>query len=348
MNTLPTLGGLLTRANARYRLFDMGRRVTPLPIATFQQVEAGERPYPYPLQRQAWLGVLFWDRDAPEQHFVWFLRFPLDERGLLQPAARDDFLNGVLQTLAKQQHPDCRDIEALPPESPYAFKPAGERLAMFHALALQSLKLPPSRYYPHARDYLAGESGYDQWAFVGLQGLADVVARAADPDNRRRLAQAIPHLPGEPLAALCRLLENRPLHEAVLAALYRRLAALLEDTQADPALLAALLRSLGASPRGEVRQRAYRQALQSHWRHHLEVLVAISGRGWEALFDDDLRQEFLEALAACEAGDEVFAPVVADLLFVPGLRGPLLESFRLPDRTPRLAQAIGRLLGGLT
>lgn len=348
MTDLPTIGGLLEKANARYRVFDMGRRVVKVPRSLFQQLEEGSRPYPYPLQRQSWLGILFWDRDQPDQHFVWFLRFPLDETGLLQFAARDEFLGSVVQSLADQQNPECTRIEEAHQESPYAFRPREERIAMFHSLALQSLKLPPSRYYEHARNYLLGDAGYDQWAFVGLQGLADVVVRRSEADNTARLIRAIPEMPAEPLGALCQLMENVSLSGEIAEALCVRLIELLGESAPDVPLIAALLRGLGASELGGARLRAYREVLDSPWRNRLDVLVAIAGRGWEALQDAELRHVFLESLAVCESGEEVFPQVVGDLLFIPGLRAHLLESFRAPDRSPELVRAIGKLMQGAT
>ncbi len=348
MSEIPTIGGLLEKANAQFRIFDMGRWVTKLPRALFAQVEKGERPYPYPLQQQAWLGILFWDKDQPKQHFVWFLRFPLDELGHLQFAARDEFLESVLQSLGNRQDPDSARIEEAHQESPFAFKPREERLAAFHANALQTLKLPPSRYYGHARDYLSGAPGYEQWAFLGLQGLADVVARWDQEDNASLLSKAIPQLPSEPLIALCQLLENRALQGEVAAALHELLERRLHDPESSGNEIAALVRSLGATELGDFRQRAYEAVLASDRGDQLDVLVAISGRGWEALQDAGLRLKFLERLAECEAGESVFSQVLGDLLFIPGMRPMLLESFRSSERSEKLVQAIGRMMQGFT
>lgn len=345
MTETPTIGGLLEKADAHYRVFEMGRRVTELPPSLFAQMEQGGRPYPYPLQRQAWLGILFWNRIQPDEHFVWFLRFPLDEMGLLRMAARDEFLNSVVQSLAHRQNPDGARIEQAHRESPFAFKPAGERMAAFHAQALVALRRPPSRFYAHARDYLSGRDGYDQWAFVGLQGLADLVARLEEDDNAALLAAAIPRLPDEPLTAVCRLLENRDPGEELAAALRSRLQDGLRDTETGPALVAALLRGLGARERGGLRREAFAMALESSRGQELEVLVAIAGRGWEALRDTGLRLRFLECLARCDAGDAVFAQVVGDLLFIPGMRPVLLESFRHEGRSDELVRAIGDMMG---
>lgn len=345
MSSLPTLGGLLEKANARYRVFDLGRRVVKLPNNRFGQIERGEAPYPLPLQQQAWLGILFWDRSDPGQHFVWFLRFPLDELGQLQVAARDEFLESVLRALGESRS-DVSGIQTAQEESPYAFRPREERLAAFHSKALVELGQPPSRYYAHARDYLAGKPGYDQWAFVGLQGLADVVARLGDDDNAARLAQALPYLPGEPLVRLCQLLENESLPGRVSGQLQQRLGTALESDSGDPAERSALVRAVGNTARGTVRHAMVEAALAGPHGDAPDLLVAVAGRAWEALHDDALRLRYLEALAATTEGRELFPALMRDLLFVPGMRPRLLASFRDEARSPQLAAAIGELLQG--
>lgn len=346
MNPFPTLGGLLEQANARYAVFDLGRRVMKIPPSRFRRIERSEIPYPLPLQQQAWLGILFWDRAQPEQHFVWFLRFPLDELGGLQAAARDEFLESVLRALGNSQGTTSK-IQELQQESPYAFKPREERLAAFHAKALAELKQPPSRYCDHARSYLAGTLGYDQWAFVGLQGLADMAARLDDAGNSECVAAAIPHLPLEPLSRLCQLLENEPLPSRIGAQLCARLLGTLADEKGSIAEISALVRAIGNTRRGDVRHRMIKAALESRWSAEVDLLVAIAGRAWEVLEDEVLRLRYLEALAGSAAGRELFPLLMRDLLFVPGMRALLLESFRNPARSPDLAAAIGALMQGV-
>lgn len=342
MTQLPTLGGLLDKANARYRIFDLGRRVVRIAHGRFGQIERGELPYPLPLQQQAWLGILFWDRVVPEQYFVWFLRFPLDELGRLQPAVRDEFLESVLRALGGPRA-SATGIQELQRESPFAFKPREERLAAFHAKALVELGRPPSRFYAHARDYLAGTPGYDQWAFVGVQGLADVAARLGEEDNAARVAGAIAHLPAEPLGQLCRLLENESLPGRISAALQRRLMDALVSGATPAAVIAALVRAVGNTARGAARAEMIGALLNSARRTEVDPLVAVAGRAWEALADETLRLRYLEALASAQ-GRELFPALMRDLLFVPEMRPLLLASFRSPARSPELAAAIGALL----
>lgn len=346
MHRLPTIGGLLEKANARYRVFDMGRRVVKIPNSRFLTIENGDNAYPLPLQQQAWLGILFWDGSLRNQHFVWFLRFPLDELGGLQSSARDEFLDSVLQALGVAQ----RDVSAMNganQESPYAFQPREARLAAFHAKALVELGLPASRYYAHARDYLAGKAGYDQWAFVGLQGLADVVVRLGEDGNAALLERAIHRLPLEPLRNLCELLENESLPGRIAWLLRQRLFDSLHDPSAMSTELTALVRAVGNTSRGDIRHTMVEAVLTSQRRTDTDLLIVIAGRAWEALRDDTLRLRYLEALVRSASAESLFPALLRDLLFVPGMRPLLLSSFRSPDRSPQLAAAIGALISGV-
>ena len=80
---ITTLSEFLHQSGAKYRVFDMGRRVTKLTADEFVNFEWAKKPYPLPFQRSALFGVIFWHPEAAEKHYVWFLTFPLDEQGLL-------------------------------------------------------------------------------------------------------------------------------------------------------------------------------------------------------------------------------------------------------------------------
>jgi len=346
MNRAPTLTSFLRQTGAQIRIFDMGRRVVKIPLTDFERFEQTEIPYPYPLQRSAWLGVLFWDPEEKDQQVVWFIRFPLDEQGLLVQSARDEFVAQFMGQVmeAKQATMDKAGEAQFPElegESPYAFKPKEERMASFHARAAMAAGEQPSRFYEHARDYFAGKPGWEQWSFLGMQGIADVAARWEA--NQPSLIAALPQLPAEVLLPLCHCLENESidtrLSEALLDLCNKRLAK--EDVNANE--IAALIRAVSLSQATGFRDQLISAVLNSSMARQVEVLVAIAGRAWEALQDNQLRMLYLESLARTEGGQDVFLPVVADLLFIPGMRPLLVESFRSPNRSEQLAQAIGKL-----
>lgn len=333
-----TLGDLLAATGHRFQVFDLGRRIVPLGRGPFARFEAGELPYPQPLQRQAWLGLLGWRRQGAP--LVWFLRLPLDELGLLALAGRDDFLHQLLEQIGEV----IGSEQPLPVagNSAYGFKPRQEAMAVFHAKALAALKQPPSHWYAAARRYFGGEADWvSGWQGLGLQGIADLAARLGTEGNAERIAAALPHLPAEPLRALAHCLE----HEAIPAALARPLAA-----RAEAALAADDLEGAVAALRGLSHSRAValrRDALAAALAHPLggrpELLAALAARAWETVSAPPLCRPFVERLAA--AGQEVFDAVMGDLLFLPGLREPLLAELRDPGRSAAVTAATEGLFG---
>ena len=55
---------------------------------------------------------------------------------------------------------------------------------------------------------MSGNAGYEQWQFLGLQGVADVVSRLNEDGNETVLAKAIGLMPEAPLVSFCSALEN--------------------------------------------------------------------------------------------------------------------------------------------
>jgi hypothetical protein len=232
-------------------------------------------------------------------------------------------------------------IESALEQSPYAFQPKQERLAAFHARLTVELEQPPSRYYAHAKRYFSGELGWDQWSFIGYQGIADMAARQAEEGNDQRLAAAIPHLPATPLEALCHLLENECIPSPLAQALLDRVRATLERETPDPQVITAALRGISFSASNTLRRTLLKEVLHHPIAQRSDILAATAGRLWSDLEDEDLRSQFLEQLAANDQGQTFFDQLLADLLFLATCRPGLLESLRNPNRSERLSQAIG-------
>jgi hypothetical protein len=349
MSAFSSIGEFLEQTGTRFRVFDMGRRVEKIPREEFARFEAGEAPYPYPMQQHAWLGILGWNPDEPEERIIWFLKLGLDETGMLSLAARDDFLRRVVAAAEDQAR--AREAGEEPPadaleDNPHGFKPKEDRMAVFHAKALKSLGLAPSRFFEHARDYFAGKPGWDQWAFVGLQGIADFAARLDEDEHETLLAAAIPHLPESPLQALCHALENSRFSITLAEPLAQRLRAELEG-QGRPEVIASLIRGLSHCQAAGLRRQLLTEVLEGPAGREVEVLAAIAGRSWADLQAPEVGQAFVEALARSKGGQEAFNHIMADLLFIPGMREPLLSYLRNPERSAELAQAMGALFRGL-
>jgi len=331
-----TLSGFLQQAGAQVQFYDMGRRLVEIPGTNMLAIERQQQAYPQPFLRSASLGVLFYygdDDGASSDQQIWFLKFPLDEQGLLQQAARDDFLRRMVERLAEQtlarHNPEATQSPPdMPEDNPHGFTPREDRMACFHARVAKRLGQPVSQFYAHAADYFTGSNGFEQWNFVGLQGIADVAARLDENDNLATLIKAIPQLPITPFAALCSCLENETIDPALSAALSARITTALQetDTVIATSTIAAAIRGLSHGNDQQTLVTALCAVLDSDSGRNVEVLATIAGRAWHCLEQDNIRRAFLCNLALCDAGQGAFNNIMADLMFMPGLRQPLLDT----------------------
>lgn len=339
MSEINGITDFLDQAGTQFSVFDMGRRIEEIPRDVFQAFEQGELAYPLPLQQQAWLGFVVWNEKENDELVIWFLRFPLDATGKLTSGIRDDF---VLRLINREQAE--QDDES----NPYGFKPKQEHMACFHAKAAKLLGKPASSYYEHARDYFAGKPGYDQWAFVGFQGIADVCARLDEGDNAALLPGAIEQMPAQPFEALAQCLE----HEAVDEPITRAVATLIERELAkdncNANFISLCIRAMSNTQHGELLTQQLQKILQSPCGSNPEVLASISGRGWLALQNPDTIALYLEALANCNEGQTFFNLVIVDLINIPGMQDSIHQAIRNTERSENLSRAIGELFKSFT
>lgn len=341
MNEIHTISEFFTRTHTAFQAFDMGRRVVALPAVEYAAFEAFESPYACPLQQQAWFGLLCWSQQSEDDHSIWFLRMPLDEFACMVPAARHDFIYRLLEQLgsAIESRESSEAMHGALEQSPYGFKPKQNRMAVFHAKASRFRELPPSRYYAATRDYLAGKLGYEQWQFLGVQGLADVAARWDIDDNHERLCAAIARMPQAPWSVLSECLENEMLDESLTRVIVNRTESALQTEQGTVAEVCTGIRAISMAVNSSLRIKLLESVLQHTVAQEVEVLAAISGRCWEDLKNPHLCHSFLESLAHCLQGEEVFQAVLADLMFIPGMRKPLRQSLEHATVSKPLATA---------
>jgi hypothetical protein len=188
---------------------------------------------------------------------------------------------------------------------------------------------------------MQGEMGFDQWAFVGVQGLADFAMRLDEADNAAMLGKAIAQLPEEVLIPLCHALENVSLPGNVLQALQARL-----QEKPSLALQAAICRGVSFADNAQRRQ-VLQQLLEGEQGNEVELLAAIAARAWDSLKEEQTCLLFLERLAGNIHGQELFNEMLADLMFIPGMREPLFASLRNPKRSEKLSQALDGLFAAL-
>ena len=338
MATISGISDFLNQAGTQFKVFDMGRCIQALDADAFLAFEQGEQPYPYPLQQQAWLGIMVWG-NKQEELVVWFLRFPLDATGRLTTGIRDDFLQRLIQKDAKTSTDDS---------NPYGFKPKQEHMACFHSKAAKVLAQPASRFYVHAQDYFSGKTGFDQWAFVGFQGIADMACRLDEDDNIMAICQAMPQLPPQPFEALCQCLEHEIISDELAQIMGQCLDTELSYDEPNPNFISLLLRAVSGASNQTLCEQQVLKVLQSSQGTHPEVLASISGRCWLCLKRPDIIHTFLEDLALCQEGQEFFNLVIVDLINIPGMQDSIHQAIRDQNRSDKLSKAIGELLKQFT
>ncbi|EDP59085.1 hypothetical protein AND4_15035 [Vibrio sp. AND4] len=97
MENIQTLTQLLNNSHCEYQIFDLGRRIRTIEPQLFTDVEKGQCPYPFPMQRKAHLAIAYWNEQ--KQPWIWFLKFELDERGLLKQADVGNFIKYVVEAM---------------------------------------------------------------------------------------------------------------------------------------------------------------------------------------------------------------------------------------------------------
>jgi hypothetical protein len=321
MVTIHTLTQLLTQSECNYQIYDLSRRVQLIDNATFERVENATQPYPFPSQRQAQFAVAYWNEN--NQPWIWFLKFNLDERGLLNQADVGQFLKFVIEAMGTRLNKAMTDEQQKKlSNNPFTFKPKEDKMALFHSVIRFEMNLPTSQYYQHARDYFLGNRGWDQWQTVGLQGITDICARLSVDDNNRMVRSALNKIAREPFYALLGALEHVSLNDKLALSLSE--LALLECKSHDPDLflLSAITRALSGAPSNEL-EKVVSEILASPRLSHQEVLIGIAGRAWAPLANPVTAEQFLLRLA--QTGNQaLFNQIFADLVMLPSLRVVLL------------------------
>ena len=339
METIHTLTQLLKNSGCQYDIYDLGRRIQKIDNTLFSDVEQGKQPYPFPLQKQAHLAISYWNEQ--KQPWIWFLKFKLDERGLLNQADVGNFLKFVLEAMGTRLSGEISEEQQEKlSNNPYTFKPSEDKMAVFHSQVRAELDLATSQYYEHAQHYFTGELGWDNWQTVGLQGITDMCARLGSQKNGVAIRKAFNKLPSEPLYATLGALEHTQINDKLAPRLQEMAESEINSSEPDLFLLSALVRALsGAEP--SITNAVINQVLASPRLSHQEVLVGLAGRSWHALQDPVIAEQFLLRLA--QTGNQnLFNQLFADLVMIPALRMvflPLLNS----NPSPELANALVEL-----
>ncbi|MDP5254866.1 MULTISPECIES: DUF3549 family protein [unclassified Vibrio] len=339
MNAINTLSQLVTQSGCQYQVYDLGRRVTPITCQDFENIEQGRQAYPYPVQKRAQFALAYWNQE--QQPWIWFLTFPLDERGLLNAADIGQYLQYIVQAIGHNlAAPLSEEQQEHLANNPYNFKPKEDKLAVFNSQLSVQLALPASQFYAPTQAYFRSPSALSNWQHLGLQGISDYCCRLNEDNNLVHLIDALPQLPLSPLYALLGMVEHLTPPKALLNALEQRLYQQAQAPDADIFLISALLRAVSGAAKSQ------QQAVLSWlWANphlcHKEVLIAVAGRNWHWLDNPIDSEAFLLQLAKRQ-DQALFNQLFADLVMLPQLRQvilPLLHS----QPSAELAQALLQL-----
>ncbi|MEI6858590.1 MAG: DUF3549 family protein [Shewanella sp.] len=331
MTEITTLSQFLATANTQFQVYDMGRRVQSIDIMAFHQFENLTLPYPSPIQGHAQFAVVFWN--ASQQHYIWFLKLPLDERGLLSPAPRIQFIKMIIEALGRDPTKELTEAEQQKlANHPFAFKPSAEKLALFNALVRKQLNIKSSPAYEYAYQYISGQVSADKWQQVGLQGIADICVRSNELDHLQQLINSFDYSAIEVQIALCQCLEHLTVENQLANKIFEQLLC------TDKKNKLYFLRALASNE--SLTQQAISHILEQGILD-TEALITIAARNWTVLKHDQTRTIFFEALATQE--QQFFNQVFADIVAIPALRALILTELRNPNRSTLLASAIGGL-----
>ncbi|RYV03242.1 DUF3549 domain-containing protein [Shewanella sp. OPT22] len=330
MTEITTLSQFLSTAKTQFQVYDLGRRVQHIDMMAFHQIEALRAPYPYPIQGHAQFAIVFWNED--QQHYIWFIKLALDEKGLIVPAVRQQFIKMILEALGRDPTKSLTEEQqqALA-NNPFSFKPSQDKLAVFNALVKKQLGLPASTQYEMATQYLSNQMPKENWQQLGLQGIADICVRLNSLDHEKQVINGLHSEYMELQAAICQCLEHIDVPESIAQQLFDNF------NKATPELALLFLKAL--SGHQELSLKAVKFLL--HRTLTDEALITIAARNWTVLRDDKIRLQYLESLAM--QPQSFFNQVFADIVAIPLLRDQILLELRNTNRSVKLSQAIGGL-----
>ncbi|MCU7799843.1 MAG: DUF3549 family protein [gamma proteobacterium symbiont of Lucinoma myriamae] len=328
MTTMSSIHQFFSDIGCHFQCYNTGRLIHAVDKQTFTDFEENNIAWQSPFLQHAWLAIVFWQEKPPietsvNNHYVWFLKLPLDEQAKLNLAARDDFLRRLFEALGSYlddaQHnkhqttaAKLNSLESAMKDNPYGYQPKEEQLANFHAIVHKQFSLPASAYYHGTQHYLSDKSNFAQWSQLGLQGIADFATRLDekynDKSNEQLISDSITQLPSPPFQAFAMCLENQVISTQLTQAIYHKLQQAFEDPLEEEnsttnehleliALCTASVKASAQSADQDLHIQLLRSILNSSAGTNIEVLATIAGRCWPLIAHTEILSPFLEALA---------------------------------------------------
>ncbi|QBY03232.1 DUF3549 family protein [Thalassotalea sp. HSM 43] len=345
-DTIDTISELLQLSGCQYRIYDLGRKVSKMSKQDFEKVEQAMQPYPFPIQGHAMFALVFWQK-AQTTPYIWFVKLPLDERGLLNQGSRNHYLAIILDALGKDltQDPSEKQEELLQ-ANPYNFTPTQYKLASLNAVVKRDLKQSASQYYEHCQLYMSGKLGFAEWQGVAVQGICDFAARINDNNNSQLLINALNKLPSEVLTPLCSALENQQFDIHLLQAFIEQANNELDRSDVNVQRLADLLRAVSDHNQHPQVIALAQRILAADVSNDLNLLLTFTGKAWGLLADNERLLQYLENVSS-HLEQDVFSAVFQDLVAIPTIRPYVLQCLRSPQRSDNLVNAIGAIFAAV-
>lgn len=348
MNTIDTISQLLHSSKSQFRIYDIGRKIEKISKEQFEKIELNQLPYPTPSQGNACFAITFWQKKS--QHpYLWLLKLPLDERGLLNQGARNHFIAIIIEALGSDLTQDANEQqENLLKNNPYLFTPAQYKLAALNSKIKFELKQSASEHLTLFLSYLGDEVHWDNWQNIGVQGINDFAVQINEKKNTHKLINALPYLPNEVLFPLCGALENQSfsveLINALLSLYQNKISTVKITSNQDETVIQIqqhLLRSL-ASNCNHIHVQIFINKLLEQQNIPADLLITLSSRCWPALGDAKTLMAYFEHLISCK-DTPLFNSIFKDLVGIPTIRPIVLQCIRSPERSSALSKAIGQL-----
>ena len=337
MTTISSISELLSLSGSQYRIYDVGRKVTKISKELFNKIELNHQPYPYPIQSHACIAIVFWQKDST-QPFIWFVKLPLDERGLLNQGARNHYISIIIEALGKEitETPTEKQEELLK-SNPYHFTPAQYKMATLNSIINIELKRSLSHHFDLFCDYMRNDLPEGSWQNIGVQGINDFAAKVTDTTLAILLTKNTEKLPEEVLIPLCIALENHKLPQNVVDSflMYSQST----KVKNNPELALSLLRSLSSSC-DNAKVVEHITILLNDTAITVDSLVVLSGRFWPIFESNTKLLQFFE-LVADKKDMQLFSEIFKDLVSIPSIRKNVLTAMRSTERSETLAVAIG-------
>ncbi|MEP1551556.1 MAG: DUF3549 family protein [Paraglaciecola sp.] len=337
MSHINTISEFLLHAGTECHVFDMARGIISVNSQDFLEIESAQKPAPRPRQQHAWFGIIFFNKLASSEHYIWFIKLPLDEKGLVIEAGRQQFLHIVVEALGETLNNEKNPNNQLP-ENPFTFIPGQQQLADFNSLCKTRLGLPFSEHLESTVKYIQHSQNED-WRNISLQGIADFCATLETLHFENLLLTSFENLAPQIQRALCASLENHQLNSKLSQLLIDW--GLQEPKNLETTL--SVIRALSQSQaRSQVKDYIF-SVLKCHLGRDNTILMLIAARHWKQLADAEVLKLYIENLAQNDAAS--FVGLYSDLVQIPETRPSMLAVLRWTNKSPSLTQAIGKVFG---